>query len=180
MWFLAKIGRTWDSDHLHRCWLFSWYLFWRCLIPLFSCSYFHNNKAGPDEITLCCALLSCLLVSNSVHSWTAALQAPQSMGILQARTLQGVAIPFSRGSSPPRNWTHISCIAGRFFTSWVPREARNHTKFIKRICDECDVSHTCHTLLLLSMHHVFAIFFPMMISYLQMNHLTYLAGLPGK
>ena len=120
MWFLAKIGRTWDSDHLHRCWLFSWYLFWRCLIPLFSCSYFYNNKAGPDEITLCCAVLSCLLASNSAISWTAALQAPQSMGILQARTLQGGAIPFSRGSSPPRDWTHISCIAGRFFPTEPP------------------------------------------------------------
>ena len=34
----------------------------------------------------------------------------------------GIVIPFSRGSSQPRNWTHISCIAGRFFTVWA-REA---------------------------------------------------------
>ena len=33
-------------------------------------------------------------------------------GILQARILEWVAIPFSWGSSPPRNWTGISCIAG--------------------------------------------------------------------
>ena len=37
-------------------------------------------------------------------------------GILQARILERVAIPFSRGSSPPRNQTWVSCIAGRFFT----------------------------------------------------------------
>ena len=37
-------------------------------------------------------------------------------GILLARILEGVAFPFSRGSSQPRNRTHVSCIAGRFFT----------------------------------------------------------------
>ena len=39
------------------------------------------------------------------------------------RILEWVAYPFSRGSSWPRNWTGISCIAGGFFTSWVTREA---------------------------------------------------------
>ena len=38
------------------------------------------------------------------------------------RILEGVAYPFSRGSCWPRNWTRISCIAGRFFTSWTTRE----------------------------------------------------------
>ena len=44
-------------------------------------------------------------------------------GILQARVLECVAIPFSRGSSRPRDWTQVSCIAGRFFTVWATREA---------------------------------------------------------
>ena len=48
---------------------------------------------------------------------TVSLQAPLSMGILQARILEWVAIPFSRGSSGLRDRTHISCIAGRFFTT---------------------------------------------------------------
>ena len=38
-------------------------------------------------------------------------------GILQARILQWVAIPFSRGSSQPRDQTQVSHIAGGFFTS---------------------------------------------------------------
>ena len=38
-------------------------------------------------------------------------------GILQARVLERVAFPFSRGSSQPRDQTQVSCIAGRFFTS---------------------------------------------------------------
>ena len=33
------------------------------------------------------------------------------------------SLPFSRGSSWPRNQTRISCIAGGFFTSWATREA---------------------------------------------------------
>ena len=37
------------------------------------------------------------------------------------RLLEGVAYPFSRGSFWPRNWTWVSCIAGRFFTSWATR-----------------------------------------------------------
>ena len=36
-------------------------------------------------------------------------------GILQVRILKWAAVPFSRGSSPPRDWTQVSCSAGRFF-----------------------------------------------------------------
>ena len=52
-----------------------------------------------------------------------ARQAPLSLGILQARILEWVAIPFSRGSSPPRDQSRVFCTAGRFFTFWAPREA---------------------------------------------------------
>ena len=44
-------------------------------------------------------------------------------GILQARILEWVAFPFSRGSSQPRDQTQVSHIAGRSFTSWATREA---------------------------------------------------------
>ena len=40
-------------------------------------------------------------------------------GIPQARILEWVAFPFSRGSSSPRDRTQVPCFAGRFFTSWV-------------------------------------------------------------
>ena len=43
--------------------------------------------------------------------------------ILQARILEWVAIPFSRGSSRPRDQIWVSCIAGGFFTVWSTREA---------------------------------------------------------
>ena len=44
-------------------------------------------------------------------------------GTLQARILEWVAFPFSRGSSQPRDQTQVSRIAGRFFTSSATREA---------------------------------------------------------
>ena len=47
-------------------------------------------------------------------------------GILQARMLEWVAFPFFRGSSQPRGQTQVSCIAGRFFTSWATKEVQEH------------------------------------------------------
>ena len=47
-------------------------------------------------------------------------------GILQARTLEWVAIPFSRGSSQPTDQTQVSFIAGGFFTSLTTREAQEY------------------------------------------------------
>ena len=44
--------------------------------------------------------------------------------IFQARIIEWVAIPLSRGSSQPRDQTQVSCIAGRFFTSWSIRETQ--------------------------------------------------------
>ena len=41
------------------------------------------------------------------------------------RILEWVAYPFSRGSSPPRNQTRVSCIAGGFFTNWAIGKAHN-------------------------------------------------------
>ena len=61
-----------------------------------------------------CKPMGCNLPGSSVH------------GILQARILGWVAIPFSRGSSWPREssrcrgWTWVSCIAGKCFTVWPP------------------------------------------------------------
>ena len=45
-------------------------------------------------------------------------------GILQARILEWVALPFSRGSSQPRDGTQVSRMAGGFFTSGTAREAQ--------------------------------------------------------
>ena len=44
-------------------------------------------------------------------------------GISQARTLEQIAISFSRGSSWPRDQTWVSCTAGGFFMDWATWEA---------------------------------------------------------
>ena len=44
-------------------------------------------------------------------------------GIPQVRILEWVAVPFSNWSSWSRNWTRVSCIAGRFFPSWTTTDA---------------------------------------------------------
>ena len=63
------------------------------------------------KVTQSCPTL-CDLMDYTVH------------GILQARIMEWVAIPFSRGSSQPRDGTQVSRIAGGFFTSWTTREAQ--------------------------------------------------------
>ena len=47
-------------------------------------------------------------------------------GILQARILEWLAFPFSKGSSQPRDGTQVSHIAGGIFTSWATREAQEY------------------------------------------------------
>ena len=96
-----------------------------CLSVLLSIPIFHSPicKMGKVIVFDSCAVLSHSVMSNSVSPWAVALQAPLSMGILQARILEWVAMPSSRGSSQPRDWTQVSCTAGEFFTIWVTREA---------------------------------------------------------
>ena len=52
-------------------------------------------------------------------------------GILQARILEWVVIPFSRGSSQTRGWTQVFCIAGRFFTVWATKEALPSSAYLR-------------------------------------------------
>ena len=74
---------------------------------------------------LVCVWKSLSLVCLFATPWTIYSLPDSSVhGILQARILEWGAIPFSRGSSRPRDQTQVSRIAGGFFTIWVTREAR--------------------------------------------------------
>ena len=53
--------------------------------------------------------------------------------ILQARILDWVALPFSRGSSQPRDRTQVSHIAGKFFTSWANSQSLLKLMSIKSV-----------------------------------------------
>ena len=82
-----------------------------------------------DQRWTICSLLRGVLCSESEsesHSVMSDSLGPH--GLLQARILEWVALLFSRGSSQPRDRTQVSCIAGRFFTSWATREAQEHWK----------------------------------------------------
>ena len=63
---------------------------------------------------------------------------PGSSGILQARILEWIVIPFSRGSSWPRDWTRVSCTTGRFFTVWATREAFIQTEWEETVYKQWD------------------------------------------
>ena len=67
-----------------------------------------------------CGLCTLSHVRLFAAPWTVVRQAPLSMGFPGARILQWVAISFSRGSSQPRDQTHISCLAGVFITMEPP------------------------------------------------------------
>ena len=95
--------------HCHRkcCWL--------CCQALsqkhFFCYFLVNKMEVLVRRVWLCDPVDCSLPGSSVR------------GAFQARRLQCVAIPFSRGSSRPRDWTWVSCFVDRFFTIWAAREA---------------------------------------------------------
>ena len=72
---------------------------------------FYKSVVFATHLCACSVIQSCptlcrpmSLPGSSVH------------GILQARILERVAIPFCSGSSHPRDWSWVSCTAGRCFT----------------------------------------------------------------
>ena len=71
-----------------------------------------TNKA-PKHIRSFSIHIICMIIHSVIFDSLRphGLYPPRSSvyGILQARILQSVAIPFSRRSSPPRDWTQVSC-----------------------------------------------------------------------
>ena len=75
-----------------------------------------------------CDPMNCSLPGSSIH------------GILQARIPEWVAISFSSGTSQPRNWTQVSCIAGRCLTDWATWEASKLVKVAQWCPTLCDTN----------------------------------------
>ena len=67
-------------------------------------------------LDLGCLCVSCSAVSDSCDPMNCRPPGSSVHGILQAKLLEWVAIPFSRGSSRTRDRTQVYCTAGRFFT----------------------------------------------------------------
>ena len=68
-------------------------------------------------VCMCAQWLQLCLILHDYGLYPARLLYPQ---ILQATMLEWIAMPFSRESSQPRDWTSISCISGRSFTTEPP------------------------------------------------------------
>ena len=71
--------------------------------------------------------LSPVVSKSFTTPWTGAHRAPLSRLLLplisQARILEWVALPFSRGSSQPRDRTHVSCIGRQVLYHWATKAA---------------------------------------------------------
>jgi len=73
------------------------------------------------NITYMCVSHS--LVPDSLQPMDCSPPGSSIHGIFQARILEWFAISFSRKISPPRDWTQVSCTAGKFSTNWATTEA---------------------------------------------------------
>ena len=71
--------------------------------------------------------MDCSLPGSSVH------------GIIQARILEWIAVPSSSGSSPPRDQTCTSCIAGTFFTPEPPGKPLEHSMSLYSLRHFCQI-----------------------------------------
>ena len=105
---LDRVNLTMDKINLSRL-----------LLNFFTIFIIFSHLSISYVCLSCCYLVakSCLTLCNSMH-WS--LQISSVHGISQARILEWVDILSSRGSSQPRDWTWVSCIAGRFVSAELP------------------------------------------------------------
>ena len=83
-------------------------LLWSSVFPSVKWRHLHTLFKGGVHAQWCltvCNSMDCSLPGSSIH------------GIFQARILAWADISSSKGSSWPRDWAWVSCIAGRFFTT---------------------------------------------------------------
>ena len=101
----------WDTIcRFSRCCFLTPFLTCHPTFPLNPIQYESLKVLVTQSCPTLCDPMNCSSPGSSVH------------GNLQARILEWVAIPFSRGSSPPRDQSRVSCITGRFFSVWATRE----------------------------------------------------------
>ena len=85
-------------------------LFIQCISPFWHTIKGKERKVKSLSHVRLCDPMDCSLPGSLVH------------GVFQASGLEWVAIPFSRRSSRPRDWTQVSHAVGRRFTIWATRE----------------------------------------------------------
>ena len=97
---------------------------WQHIIYFTSYNYIYESRLRAhcltdEKVRVKGESISHSAMSDSLRPPAVALLGSSVHGILQARMLEWVVMSSSRGSSQPRDWTQVSCIAGRFFTIWA-------------------------------------------------------------
>ena len=114
----SQKSRTWLSDWVqqstHHC------------NPL-SLSFSFPSSRILGDLFFSSFYLHYFFLESESESHSIVSDSSQPHGILQARILEWVAFPFSRGSSQPKDRTQVSHIAGRFFANWATRKAQGKT-----------------------------------------------------
>ena len=106
----SQKSQTWWSDWTTKqVSAINWCVKYVCRDSKEGSVQFYLSALVPQSCPTLCNPMDCTLPGSSVH------------GILQARILEWVAIPFFKRSSWPRDQTQVSHIAGRFFTSQATR-----------------------------------------------------------
>ena len=109
---------------------------WRIIALQYCIGFCHTTTQISHKCTYVSSLLNlpsalypilplCLLLSHfklCLTLWTVAHQSPLSKGFSRQEYWSGLPFPSPGESSQPRNWTQVSCIAGRFFTNWAIRK----------------------------------------------------------
>ena len=119
-------------DTCNRMWVHVWSCPWNPALP--SCFFYAHKPRGiffkitfyESEVALQCCIGFCCRAKwiMRIHMHAKSLQSCPTLwnhadcsppgssihGILQAKLLEWVAMPSSRESSPPRDWTHVSCV----------------------------------------------------------------------
>ena len=112
---------SFQSTLAYEAWLYDTALL-LCQTPLQETCLGHQGSST-QSVCVCVCVCVCAWVVQSCPTLCDLMNySPPGFsvhGILQARILEWIATPFSRGSSRPRDRTLVSCTAGRFFTVWA-------------------------------------------------------------
>ena len=119
-----------------------------CFFPCGTDSFLIETEVTQSYLTLYNPMVGYSLPGSSVH------------GIFQARVLEWVAVSFSRRSSRPRNWTPVSLIVGRCFTTSATSEVTSFlialTQIFVLLCSSLlFIQINASSLSYFSEHHIF-------------------------
>ena len=123
------IGSNFSDELPYKVWHILdqvWLLFFLFTRMVYRGHSFHHAVSHCVYHSLCCVCVCvcvCVLVAQSCLTLCDPIDcSPPDFsvhGILQTSVLEWIAIPFSRGTSQPRDWTLVSCVSCTLFTIWA-------------------------------------------------------------